>query len=58
MKVYFNYYDLPARAVYLGSTDGDGSAYESLADTLEFAIEPVCLIDDGVKHYFDLAVEQ
>ena len=55
MKTYRSNKDLPNNAVYLGSEHADGSMQEQLADAISDAIEPVCLIEDGSKHYFDLS---
>ena len=58
MKIYTDYDDLPPGAAYLGGTYPDGSMDESTADSVDQAINPVCLFDyDGSRHYFDLAEE-
>jgi hypothetical protein len=55
MKTYRNFGDVPVRAAYIGSTNGDGSIDEATADRIDAAFEPVCLIDpDGIKHYFSI----
>ena len=53
MKKYTNYSELPSHAIYLGSEYPDGTMDESLADDIDFAINPVCLNEDGTNHYFD-----
>jgi hypothetical protein len=55
MKTYRRFIDVPMRASYIGSTNGDGSIEEEVADHVDCAWEPVCYVDDdGVKHYFDI----
>lgn len=49
---------LPAHATYLGSTFGDGSIDESLADAIADAFAPVRVREpDGTFSYFDEARE-
>lgn len=56
MKTYTKYEDLPAQARYLGSENGDGSMYETLADHISMALDPVRLREpDGTYSYFELA---
>lgn len=56
MKTYTKYEDLPAQARYLGSENGDGSMYETLADHISMALNPVRLREpDGTYSYFELA---
>lgn len=56
MKTYTRYEDLPAQARYLGSENGDGTMYETLADHINMALYPVRLREpDGTYSYFELA---
>lgn len=56
MKTYTRYEDLPAQARYLGSENGDGTMYETLADHIDMALHPVRLREpDGTYSYFELA---
>lgn len=55
MKTYTRYEDLPKSALYLGSENPDGTVFESLADALDDALEPVELIDEHGSHYFETA---
>ena len=57
MKTYRNYADLPRHAIYLGGEHGDGTIDENVFDAIDDAIAPVKLIEDGLAHYFDVAVE-
>ena len=57
MKTYRDYSHVPKHAQYLGNEDGDGTMYESLADAIDEALAPVKLIEDGIAHYFDEAIE-
>ena len=55
MKKFTKFSDVPAGASYIGSTYGDGTLDENLADYIEDAIQPASYTDaDGVTHYFDL----
>lgn len=58
MKRVQNYESLPHHARYIGSTNGDGSMYESLANALDLAVEPVYFDDETGRHYFELAKER
>ena len=56
MKTYTRYEDLPAQARYLGSENGDGSMYETLADHIDMALDLARLREpDGTYSYFELA---
>jgi len=57
MKTYRDYSHVPEDARYLGSEDGDGTMSESLADAIDDALAPIKLIEDGIAHYFDEAIE-
>ena len=49
---------IPAHARYIGSEYPDGSIDESLADAIDFAIDPGRLRDvDGTWAFFELAKE-
>jgi hypothetical protein len=55
MKTYTRFLDVPTRASYLGSEEGDGFMSEELADYVDAANEPARYKDaEGVSHYFDL----
>lgn len=54
MKTYRMYSELPSPVFYLGSED-NGCISESLADALDEALAPVCLVEGGTRHYFDTA---
>lgn len=55
MKTYYRFLDVPAGASYLGSSYGDGSISEELADYVDAANEPARYLDaDGISHFFDL----
>ena len=57
MKTYNNIDDIPAAAVYLGSENGDGSMYESLADAIgsPWLIQVMRLREpDGTYSYFGI----
>ena len=59
MKTYTSYESLPPHAAYLGSEEGDGSMYESLANSIDRALDPVRFRDEnGIHHYFEAAKEQ
>ena len=59
MKTYRRFIDVPMRASYIGSTNGDGSIEEETADQIDSAWEPVCYIDsEGIKHYFEIGEGQ
>jgi hypothetical protein len=50
----------PAEAdtlAYIGSENPDGSIWESVLNSLDRAIDPVYMIEDGCKHYFESAKE-
>ena len=57
MKTFAHHDQLPDYARYIGSDNGDGSMYESLADALDMAIEPVRVRepDGNTYSYFDIA---
>ena len=42
---------------YLGSENPDGSIWESVLDSIDRAIAPVYMVEDGCKHYFESAKE-
>lgn len=55
MKRFTDYESLPARAAYIGSTEGADHIAEAVADQLDRAAAPAYIQDDdGTKHYFDL----
>lgn len=56
MKRFENYDQLPSWAKYIGSESGDGSIYERVADEIDAAIEPAYFKEDGIRHFFDVAV--
>ena len=53
MKVFRDYEDMPP-SVYIGSECSDGTMPEEIADAIEKAVNPVILLEDGIRHYFDL----
>lgn len=55
MHTYYDYSKIPKHAVYLGSEHG--GMCEELFDAIDAALDPVCLVDDGVIAYFDIAKE-
>lgn len=55
MKRFTDYESLPARADYIGSTEGADRIAEAVADRLDRAAAPAYIQDaDGTRHYFDL----
>jgi hypothetical protein len=42
---------------YLGSENQDGTIWESVLDSIDRAIDPVYMIEDGCRHYFESAKE-
>jgi len=42
---------------YLGSENPDGTIWESVSDSIDRAIAPVYMIEDGCRHYFESAME-
>jgi hypothetical protein len=54
MKRYLSYEAIPSNAIFLGAEDGPGHSCEALNDSLNDAINPVYIITDGVKFFFDL----
>lgn len=55
MQRFRNYDALPAHARYIGSTHGDGSMDESVADAIARAAAPAYFDDETGRHYFDTA---
>jgi hypothetical protein len=54
MRTVHDYKDVPDNAAYLGGEDGGGYLDESTADIIDRCFSLICLIDDGIKHYFTL----
>ena len=54
MKRYHSYDAIPSNAIFLGAEDGPGHSCEALNDSLNDAINPVYIVTDGVKFFFDL----
>jgi hypothetical protein len=54
MKRYLSYEAIPSNAIFLGAEDGAGHSCEALNDSLNDAINPVYIVTDGVKFFFDL----
>ena len=42
---------------YLGSENPDGSIWDSVSDSIDRAIAPVYMIEDGCRHFFESAKE-
>ena len=42
---------------YLGSENPDGTIWEAVLDSIDRAIAPVYMIEDGCRHFFESAKE-
>ena len=48
------YKTLPSTAKFIGSEESDGSIYEQVADLIDRAVDPVFIVHEGRRVFFDL----